>query len=93
MEARITRVNKRFLVKMDLIPQDSKLILTSLQFEILDTEEVPLESVVPVTPIECKVAHIRGKLCTPPDYMDFDTVYLNKPIISSIKKEFGSRKH
>ena len=79
LESRLTRVEKRFVVKMELIPQESKLRMTSLQLGSLDIEEVSIDSVVPVTPIEYEVAHMGGKLCTPPDYMDLEMVYLNKP--------------
>jgi hypothetical protein len=42
LESRLTRVEKRFVVKMELIPQENKLRLISLQLGSLDTHIVPL---------------------------------------------------
>lgn len=79
LESRLTRVEKRFIVKMELLPESSSLRFTSLQLGSLDTEIVPIASVVPVTPIEYEVAHMGGKLVKSAEFLDLDMVYLNKP--------------
>lgn len=79
LESRLTRVEKRFVVKMELIPQENKLKLTSLQLGSLDTHIIPLENVVPVTPIDYEIAHMGGKLFKSPEFLDLEMVYLNKP--------------
>ncbi|OMJ69906.1 hypothetical protein SteCoe_32253 [Stentor coeruleus] len=79
LESRLTRVEKRFVVKMELLPEDNKIRFTSLQLGSLDKQEVPIENVVPVTPIDYEIAHAGGKLCKSPEFMDLDMVYINKP--------------
>ena len=64
---------------MELLPEESKLRLYSLQLGSLDTRDVPIESVIPVTSIEYEIAHIAGKLLKSPEFLDLDMIYLNKP--------------
>ena len=68
---------------MELIPETNQMRVYSLQLGGLDIVEIPLNNVVPVTPVEFEVAHNLGKMIHPAPFLDLEMVYLNKP-----KQEF-----
>lgn len=79
LESRLGKVEKRFVVKMEIVPDESKLRFTSLQLGSLDVQEVPIESIVPVTTSDYEISHFGGKLIKSADFFDLDMIYLNKP--------------
>ena len=79
IESCITLIRKRFILKIELLPEDSKLRVTSLQIGSLDVADVPIENIVPVPPVEFETAHMGGKMLDTPDYFDLDMVFLNRP--------------
>ena len=79
LESRLTGIKKRFVVKMELVPEETKLKITSLQLGSLDHQEVPIENIVPVTAEDYEISHVLGKQLKSPEFFDTDMVYLNKP--------------
>ncbi|CAG9332412.1 unnamed protein product [Blepharisma stoltei] len=76
LESRLTTIQKRFVVKMDLLPEENKIEITSLQLGQLDAFKVPIEQVVPVTPQEYTFNHSFGKVLKHAEFMDLEMVYL-----------------
>ena len=71
-------MNKRFVLKMELLEDSQHMRVYSLQLGGLDVAEIPLRNVVPVTPAEYEVAHHLGKMLHPSPFLDLEMVYLNK---------------
>lgn len=78
LESRTTTVNKSFVLKMDLIPEENKLKVTSLQLGSLFESEVDLKNLIPTTAEEFENAHMMGKMMHPAEFLDLDMVYLNR---------------
>jgi len=79
LESKLTTVNKRFILKMELYAETEQMQITCLELGKLFTKTIPLENIVPVTPEEFEVAHTLGKMIQPPEFVDLEMVYLNKP--------------
>lgn len=79
LESRLTLTAKRFVVKMELLPETKSLKITSLQLGSLITKEIPISNVVPVTFEDYELAHFGGKLLESAEHFDLDMIYINRP--------------
>lgn len=78
LESRLTLTKKRFVVKMELLPETKKLKVTSLQLGSLISKEIPISNVVPVTFEDYELAHFGGKLLESAEHFDLDMIYINR---------------
>ena len=78
LESRLSTVNKSFVVKMDLLPEREKVVITSLQLGSLYQAEVDLKKLIPVTVEEYENAHFLGKMFDPAEFLDLEMIYLNQ---------------
>lgn len=78
LESRLTLTRKRFVVKMDLLPEEKQIEVTSLQLGQLDTFRIPIHNLIPVTSADYNINHAFGKVIEHPEFMDMDMVYLIK---------------
>jgi hypothetical protein len=83
LESRTTTITKTFVLKLDLLPELSKLRVTSLQLGSLHQSEVDLKNLIPTTAEEYENAHLMGKMLHPAEFLDLEMVYLN-----SVEQEF-----
>ena len=77
LESRLTSINKKYVLKMDYLPDTEQLEVTSLQLGGLFTEHVPAKEIIPVTEAEYETSHMLGKMLHPADFYDLEMVYLN----------------
>ena len=75
LESRITTINKRYVMKMELLPESKQLEVTSLQIGSLHVERFSVSDVVPVTDGEFETAHTLGRMTVPPSWLDLEMIY------------------
>eukprot|EP00357_Protocruzia_adherens_P024846 CAMPEP_0115020262 /NCGR_PEP_ID=MMETSP0216-20121206/29983_1 /TAXON_ID=223996 /ORGANISM="Protocruzia adherens, Strain Boccale" /LENGTH=192 /DNA_ID=CAMNT_0002391987 /DNA_START=16 /DNA_END=594 /DNA_ORIENTATION=- len=75
LEDSLTRVNKKFALKMDLLPDREYLRVHWLGFGGVRQSEIPISDVIPVTPHDLDQAH-AGRMATLPPFVDDEMTYM-----------------